>query len=125
MPAPRLAPPALARAPGCPNLSSMKRIRRLALLSLIAVLFMVAASPAHATEDSTETEVTESTVAPVQISQGEGPAVEVPPVVIEVPEQPWTARFIYPAIVVITILLILALIIGYNHKIRNRYQVVS
>jgi hypothetical protein len=103
----------------------MKRIRRLALLSLIAVLFMVVASPAHATEDSTETEVTESTVAPVQISQGEGPAVEVPPVVIEVPEQPWTARFIYPAIVVITILLILGLIIGYNHKIRNRYQVVS
>jgi hypothetical protein len=125
MPAPRLAPPALARAPGCPNLSSMKRIRRLALLSLIAVLFMVAASPAHATEDSTETEVTETTVGPVQNSEGEGPAIEAPPVVIEVPEQPWTARFIYPAIVVITILLILALIIGYNHKIRNRYQVVS
>ncbi len=103
----------------------MKRIHRFVLLSLIAALFMVVASPAHATEDSTETEVTESTVAPVQISQGEGPAVEVPPVVSEVPEQPWTARFIYPAIVAFTILLILGLIIGYNRKIRNRYEVVS
>ena len=103
----------------------MKRIHRLVVLSLIAVLFMVVVSPAHATEDSTETEVTESTVAPVQISEGEGPAVEVPPGVIEVPAQPWTARFIYPTIVVITILLILGLIIAYNHKIRNRYEVVS
>jgi hypothetical protein len=125
MPAPFLAPPALAHVQGCPNLSSMKRTHRLVLLSLIAVLFMVVTSPVHATEDSTETEVTETTVVPVQISEGEGPAVEVPPVVIEVPEQPWTARFIYPAIVVVTILLILGLIIGYNHKIRNRYQVVS
>ena len=103
----------------------MKRIHRLVLLSLIAVLSTVVVSPAHATEDSTETEVTESTVAPVQISEGEGPAVEVPAVVIEVPEQPWTARFIYPTIVVITILLIIGLIIRYNHKIRNRYEVVS
>jgi hypothetical protein len=103
----------------------MKRTHRLVLLSLIAVLAMVVASPVLATEDSTEVETTETTVAPEQISEGEGPAVEAPADAVEVPEQPWTARFIYPAIVVITIVLIIGIAIGYNRNIRKRYQVIS
>jgi hypothetical protein len=103
----------------------MKRTQRLTLLSLIAVLVMVVASPALATEDSTEVETTETTVAPEQFSEGEGPAIEAPVAEAETPEQPWTARFVYPLIMVITIILIVALAIGYNRSIRKRYHVTS
>jgi hypothetical protein len=98
----------------------MKRTYRLVLLSLIAVLVLAVVNPVLATEGSTET-----TVAPEQISEGEGPAVEAPAAEAEVVEQPWTARFIYPMIVVVTIILIVGLAIGYNHRIRNRYEVVG
>ena len=103
----------------------MKRTHRLVLLSLMAVLVMAVASPVLATEDSSEGETTETTVVPEQISEGEGPAVEAPEAAVEEPEQPWTARFIYPVLLVITILLIAWIAIAYNHKIRNRYEVVS
>jgi hypothetical protein len=103
----------------------MKRTHRIVLLSLIAVLVMALTGPALATEGSTEGETTETTVAPEQISEGEGPAVEAPPAEIDEPEQPWTARFIYPTIVIATVVLILGIAIGYNRKIRKRYQVVT
>ena len=103
----------------------MKRTHRLVLLFLIAVLVAVVASPVLATEDSSESVSTETTVAPEPVFEGEGPAVETPAAVVEVPEQPWTARFIYPAIVVITIILIIGLLIGYNRTIRHRYEVVG
>jgi len=103
----------------------MKRTHRLVLSFLIAVLVMAIAGPALATEGSTEGETTETTVAPELISEGEGPAVEAPPAASEEVEQPWTARFIYPVIVLMTILLIGGLAIGYNRSIRKRYQVVS
>ena len=103
----------------------MKRTHRFVLLILVAVLVMVVASPALATEDSTEGETTETTVAPEQIFEGEGPAIEVPAGQIEETEQPWTVRFIYPAILVMTILLIVGIAIAYNHNIRKRYRVIS
>ena len=103
----------------------MKRIHSLVLLSLITMLVIAISSPVLATEDATEVETTETTVAPVQISEGEGPAVEAPVAEVEVQEQPWTVRFIYPLIVVITIVLIVGIAIAYNRNIRKRYQVVS
>jgi membrane protein implicated in regulation of membrane protease activity len=103
----------------------MKRSHRLVLLSLIAMLVMAISSPVLATEESTEVETTETTLAPAQMSEGEGPAVEAPVVEVEVEEQPWTARFIYPLIVVVTIVLIVGIAISYNHRIRNRYEVVG
>jgi hypothetical protein len=103
----------------------MKRTRRLVLLILVAVFAVAVASPALATEDSTEGETTETTVASEQMPSGEGPAVEAPEVPVETVEQPWTVRFIYPAILVMTILLIVGLAIGYNRNVRRRYQVVS
>ena len=103
----------------------MKRTHKLALLSLIAVLVLAVVNPVLATEDSTEGETPATTVAPEQISEGEGPAIEAPPAEVEAVEQPWTARFIYPAIVVVTIILIVGLAIGYNRSIRNRYEVVG
>jgi membrane protein implicated in regulation of membrane protease activity len=103
----------------------MKRTHRLVLLSLIAVLLVFVASPALATEGTTEGETTETTVASEQIFEGEGPAVEAPADEVEVTEQPWTVRFLYPAILAATVLLIVGIAIGYNRNIRKRYQVVS
>jgi len=103
----------------------MKSTHRLVLLSLIAVLVIIVASPALATEDSTEGETTATTVAAEQISEGEGPAIDAPEVEIEEQAQPWTARFIYPVLLVITIVLIGWIVIAYNRKVRHRYEVVS
>jgi len=81
--------------------------------------------PALATEESTDDDTTVTTAVPEQISEGEGPAVEAPPPAAGDDEQPWTARFIYPVIVLVTILLLVGLIIGYNRSIRTRYHVVN
>lgn len=103
----------------------MERTHRFVLMAMISVLVLVVASPVLATEDTTEGETTGTTVVPEQISEGEGPAVEAPVAEVEVQEQPWTARFIYPAIVVITIVLIIGIAISYNRNVRHRYEVVG
>ncbi|MFV1999466.1 MAG: hypothetical protein ACC654_03785 [Acidimicrobiia bacterium] len=103
----------------------MSRLSRLLVLALAATFIFVLSVPALATEESTGDDTTATTVAPEQISEGEGPAVEAPPADESVDERPWTARFIYPVLVLVTILLIVGLIIGYNRSIRTRYRVVS
>jgi len=103
----------------------MQRSYRLVVLALAPMFVFALTVPALATEESTEDDTTATTVAPEQISEGEGPAVEAPPADEKTVEQPWTARFIYPVIVLVTILLIVGLIIGYNRSIRSRYHVVS
>ncbi|MCL1593437.1 MAG: hypothetical protein M3132_03680 [Actinomycetia bacterium] len=103
----------------------MTRMNRLILLAVTAFLVMAITAPAMATEESTGDATTETTVAPEVIFEGEGPAVVVPPAEEAEVEQPWTARFIYPVIVLVTVLLIIGLAIGYNRSIRTRYRVVS
>jgi len=103
----------------------MQRLYRLGVLALAASFIVALTVPALATEESTGDDTTATTVAPEQISEGEGPAVEAPPSEEAADEQPWTARFIYPVLVLVTILLIVGLIIGYNRSIRGRYHVVS
>jgi ABC-type Na+ efflux pump permease subunit len=105
----------------------MNRFARIASLAIVAVLVLALAAPAFATESSGESEggaTTESTTTS-SASQGDPPAVVIPPVVIEIEEQPWTARFIYPTIAVVTVLLIAGVAIGYNRRIRKKYQVVD
>ncbi len=103
----------------------MQRLYRFVVLALVATFVFALTVPALATEESTGDDTTATTVAPEQISEGEGPAVEAPPPDEADIEQPWTARFIYPVLVLVTILLIVGLIIGYNRGIRTRYHVVS
>ncbi len=103
----------------------MKRIHTLVLFSLIAVLMVAIVGPVAASQDSAQGATTETTAVPEQISQDEGPAVEAPPPDEVVPEQPWTVRFIYPVIVLGTVVLIVGLAIGYNRSIRRKYHVVS
>jgi len=105
----------------------MVRIQRIVLVALTAVLALTVAVPAlgtdHAQEDGAE--ATDTTVVAVPISAGEEPAVVIPPAETEVPEQPWTARFIIPLLVVTAIVLVIGVLIAYNHSIRNRYKVVA
>ncbi len=101
----------------------MKRIHRFVLLAMVALLTVAIVSPATATEAGSNDEAPATTVAAVP--EGEGPAVEAPAVEPERAEQPWTARFIYPVLILVTILLLAWLGIWYNRNIRKKYQVIG
>jgi len=106
--------------------TAMKMSSRIAAFVSLVLLVVALAVPAMATEAPDEpADTTETTVEPVQISEGEGPAVVAPPIEDGTEDQPWTSRFIYPLIVVGTFVLIIGLVIGYNRSIRTRYKVVG
>lgn len=105
----------------------MSRIQRLLVLALASLFVLGSIAPAIATEDhgdGDETETVEETTT-TEAFEGDGPAVVIPETEPEEVEQPWTSRFIYPTIVIGTIVLIVGLAIGYNRSIRKKYNVVS
>ena len=101
----------------------MVRMRSLLVIALAAMALLVFTAPAFATEGTTE-ETTTTTVVEEPVFENGEPAVVIPPVEEAEEEQPWTSRFIYPTIVVGTILLIVGLVWAYNRRIRHRYKVV-
>ena len=102
----------------------MVRVRSLLLVALAVTAMLAVTAPALATEGSTEEETTTTTVAEEpQFENGE-PAVVIPPAEEAEEDQPWTSRFIYPTIVIGTILLIVGIAWAYNRRIRHRYNVV-
>jgi hypothetical protein len=105
----------------------MARINRTVALALVTVLLLAVAAPVTAAEHGEEeaAETTETTVAAVPINAGEEPAVVIPLPEIEEPDQPWTARFLIPLLVVTAIVLVIGVAIAYNHSVRHRYEVVS
>jgi hypothetical protein len=60
--------------------------------------------------------------APARIVAAE-PAVEVPVTAPEATEDPWTARFLGPAVVIIAVVAIGASVAYYVVRIRGRYRV--
>lgn len=106
------------------NLSDMNRIARTVVLAFTVLLIVGIAAPAFATEAPPE-ETTETTVAPVPVADGDEPAVVVPPSDNAAEDQPWTARFVYPLLGVLTVLIIGGYAIGYNRTIRRRYKVAA
>lgn len=58
-------------------------------------------------------------------TSGIEPAVEAPPVVEEDTEQPWTARYLAPAVLVIGIVALIASGAAYMIRVRGRYRVVE
>lgn len=102
----------------------MSRIKRILGFALAALLLLAVAAPALGAE-SAEDDATETTVAPAQISSGEEPAVVLPPPEHEEPEQPWTARFLIPLLVVTALVVVIGVAIAYNHSVRHRYKVVA
>ena len=105
----------------------MARINRTVAVALVTVLLLAVAAPATAAEHGEEeaAETTETTVAAVPINAGEEPAVVIPLPEIEEPDQPWTARFLIPLLVVTAIVLVIGVAIAYNHSVRHRYEIVS
>lgn len=113
---------------GLPILLYMIRIQRIVLVALVAVLALSVAVPALAAEqgEGTEADTTDTTTAvAVAISAGGEPAVVIPPAEIEVPDQPWTARFLIPLLVVTAVMLVVGVAIAYDRTIRHRYKVIS
>ncbi|GMQ92689.1 MAG: hypothetical protein BMS9Abin12_0166 [Acidimicrobiia bacterium] len=105
----------------------MTRFSRIVLVALTAAFLLAMAAPAlsashgdEATDDTTDT-----TVTAVPISAGDEPAVVLPPAEVDVLEQPWTARFLIPLLVVTAIALVIGVVIAYDRSIRQRYKVVS
>ena len=103
----------------------MTRFIRFAALALATALLFAVASPAFASDEEAETtgETTETTVDPY--ADGEAPAVIVAEEEAEEAEQPWTARFLIPLLVVTAVLLIVGVAIAYNSSIRTRYKVTA
>ena len=104
----------------------MKRFSRIAAFASLLILVVVLGSPAMATESPEDSgDTTDTTAEPVQISEGEQPAIVAPPLEEGSADEPWTSRFIYPLIVVGTFVLIIGIAIGYNRSIRTKYKVAG
>ncbi len=100
----------------------MKRLHRITVIALVSVLLTAIALPAFAASDTPAAETTDTTV--IDNHENLKPAVPAPPPDVVDEEQPWTVRFIYPTIAIVTVLLLVGLVIGYNRSVRSRYTVV-
>lgn len=105
-------------------LSDMNRISRIVVLAFVASLVIGVAAPVFATEAPPE-ETTDTTVAEAPVADADVPAVVIPPSDAKEADQPWTARFVYPLLGVLTVVIIGGYAIGYNRSIRRRYDVVA
>jgi len=105
----------------------MTRINRLTVLGFATLLLFAITSPAFAGGGGAETtgETTETSVAPELYGDGEAPAIIIAEEEVEEFEQPWTARFLIPLLVVTAILLLIGVAIAYNSSIRTRYKVTA
>jgi hypothetical protein len=121
-----LVVPAIAN---CSDACSLRGMKRVVLLAIAAAFVVALAGPAFATESNDDSEggtgTTDTTVVSEPVFEDSEPVIVIPPSEIEVEVQPWTARYLYPSIVIGTALLLVGLIFGYNHSIRHRYKVVA
>ena len=101
----------------------MKRMHRIVVVTLMSVLVFASALPAFGASDTPAAETTDTTV--IDNHENLKPAVPAPPPEVVDEEQPWTVRFIYPAIAIAAVLLLVGLVIGYNRSVRGRYTVVG
>lgn len=91
----------------------MHRLLRLTLTLLaVSVLVMFPVGHALAAE-------------PPATPAGTGPAVEAPPPAADEPEQPWTARFLAPTVMLLGGLALGGSVLYYAVRIRGRYTVKS
>ena len=92
------------------HLASLSRALAVLLLFVPAPLGVLDAAPAYA--------------APAEVVAAE-PAVEIPEAAEEDEEDPWTARFLAPAVVVIAAVTVGASLAYYVVRIRGRYRLVE
>ena len=93
------------------------------LVVVAAALGIALAVPAIAL--ATEEEPIEPAVTTTVDPSAPQPAEEAPVAEEEAEEQPWTARFLTPAIIVAPVLLVVVLLFYYLLRIRGRYRVVG
>lgn len=102
---------------------------RILALTLLASLFVAVPAAAIAIRidgDIVATEEDSTDEAP-NVDDGTGvvPAVEAPPVAPEEEEQPWTARFLAPAVLALGVGAFAATAVYYGVRIRRRYEVID
>jgi len=100
------------------------------VLLIVSVLLLLAISlPAfaasHVVDEGGEGTETSTTLEPVLISEGDTPAVVIPEVEPAEFQQPWTARYLIPLLVVSAIAILAAVVVIYNRSVRNRYKVLA
>ena len=91
-------------------------------LIVLAVLLAVVALPATALAGGDAIVVAAEGEEPVDPSQ---PPVVVEPEAEEPEEQPWTARFLVPAAVVLAVVIFIAVLLYWIVRIKTRYRVVA
>ena len=91
---------------------------------LVAVLVLLVAVPGVAAATQEEEEPSPAATEETEFDSG-GAAVAVRPEEAEEADEPWTSRFMYPLLVVGTLVLIVFLILYYFLRIKGRYEVVE
>ena len=100
-------------------------VRRLVATCLIVVATLSISAPVLATEETTDTAATESTVASIE-DAGVTPAVTVPPVEADTGPDDWTYRFLIPTLIALAVIVVIATTVQYFIQVvRKRYKVVE
>ena len=96
-------------------------MKRFVILTL-AVVALVAGAPVAGAQ---EEEGGETVVVEEPEFEGEAPAVVIPPEVESTEDEPWTFRYLVPALVVIGVLLLVGLGVAYYFGVKAKYKVVE
>lgn len=104
----------------------MKITLRIAGLLLLVAIFagLPAAALGAETLAFTEAETEEEEPA-AENTSGVTPAVEAPAGDAEEAEQPWTSRFLVPAVLSLGIIAVVLVIVYYGVRMRGRYEIVD
>ena len=104
----------------------MKISMRIAGLLLLAVILLGIPAAAFGAETHAFTEAETEEVEPApENTSGVTPAVEAPAGETEEEEQPWTARFLAPALLVLGIVAVVLVVVYYGVRMRGRYKIVD
>lgn len=101
------------------------------LLAVILVMSFVVAVPAAALalDDgvvlATEEPADETPADEPMFEEGQEPAEIAPPAAEDDAEQPWTTRFLAPALLLMGIVALIGSIAYYGVRVRNRYEIVD
>jgi len=104
----------------------MKTSLRIAGLLLLTTVVLGIPATAFGAEQVAFTEAeTEETEPATENMSGVTPAVEAPAADGEEAEQPWTARFLAPALLVLGIIAVVLVVVYYGVRMRGRYEIVD
>jgi len=104
----------------------MKTSMRIAGLLLLTSILLGIPAAAFGAETVAFTEAETEEVEPAaENTSGVTPAVEAPSGETEEEEQPWTARFLAPTLLVLGIIAVVLVVVYYGVRMRGRYEIVD